>query len=505
MPTFASASELPVDTAVGEYRVTGRLGEGGMGVVYSGVHPVLQRKVAIKVLNDEYARSDEASRRFVEEARSASQVRHRNIVDVFSFGQLGDGRYYQVMELLEGESLGRLLARKRVLPPEVAGPIVCGVLEGLEAAHKKGVIHRDLKPDNIFVSDERGAPEVKILDFGLAKRAGRESISALKSRTGVPMGTPAYMSPEQCRALGDVDHRADLYSVGVILYQLLLGKLPFSADSVFDLMMLHISEPVPSPAVQAGMPEALDAVIVRALSKAPAERFSSAAQMRAAVEAAATLARGWRAEPPSLDVTRRHLSPTAFTATQPSGGATQPTLPQASQGSQVSQHTLPPVSHSSLGFHPKSGTWVGVTIALTAIAVAAFVLLRPRPQPAPLALRTPVPAALLPAQRPAEGALRIEVVPPARVVLDGKLVGEGASVLISEVAAGSHELHAEADGHLSWDKSLTLVAGETRSFEVSLKPAPRQRPPSGLARPRPTHRRDEPSGAVDTTIDPYAR
>src|SRR5689334_14584462 len=115
MSSFSSPSELPVNTAVGEYRVTGRLGEGGMGVVYAGVHPVLHRQVAIKVLNDEYARSGEASQRFIEEARAASQVRHRNIVDVFSFGRLGDGRYYQVMELLEGESLGRLLARRGVL------------------------------------------------------------------------------------------------------------------------------------------------------------------------------------------------------------------------------------------------------------------------------------------------------------------------------------------------------------------------------------------------------
>jgi serine/threonine-protein kinase len=283
---------LPMQTLapgarVGEYQVSGLLGQGGMGVVYSGVHPLLGRKVAIKVLNRQVANPDSAAR-FLQEARAASRLRHQNIVDVFAFGQMPDGHYYQVMELLEGESLRALLHRDGPLTLAQARAVIVGVLSGLGAAHRSGIVHRDVKPDNIFLCAPiatLGASGVKILDFGLAKNeSGAET--SIKTRTGITMGTPAYMSPEQCRALPDIDARADLYAAGVVLFEMLAGHAPFQTESAFDVMTMQINAPPPRLSRVTGRAEPLEAVILQAMEKRPAARFDTAGEMLGALDAA---------------------------------------------------------------------------------------------------------------------------------------------------------------------------------------------------------------------------
>jgi serine/threonine-protein kinase len=281
--------DLLAGARVGEYQVTGLLGQGGMGVVYSGIHPLLGRKVAIKVLSQQMARRTEATARFLQEARAASTLHHQNIVDVFAFGELGDGRYYQVMELLEGESLRSILNRRGPLSRRQARTIIAGVLSGLGAAHRRGVVHRDIKPDNVFICGPLDGPlapgDIKILDFGLAKRESGADIS-IKTRTGVTMGTPAYMSPEQCRGIAAIDARTDIYAAGVLLFEMIAGRTPFQSESAFDLMVMQINVKPPRLARLTGRAEPLEAVIMKALEKRPDGRYGTATDMLAAVDAA---------------------------------------------------------------------------------------------------------------------------------------------------------------------------------------------------------------------------
>jgi len=323
---------LPVQTLapgarVGEYQVTGLLGQGGMGVVYSGVHPLLGRKVAIKVLNRQVA-NPEAAARFLQEARAASRLRHQNIVDVFAFGQMPDGHYYQVMEFLEGESLRTLFHRDGPLTLAQARTVIVGVLSGLGAAHRKGIVHRDIKPDNIFLCApiaSLAASDVKILDFGLVKT---ESVAeaSVKTRTGITMGTPAYMSPEQCRALPDIDARTDLYAAGVVLYEMLAGHAPFQSDSAFDVMTMQISVTAPRLSRATGRGEPLETVISQAMEKRPAARFDTAEEMLAAIDAAlpasvlADYATGGGRRPPRRPATDLAQRPTLVAPSDASVG-----------------------------------------------------------------------------------------------------------------------------------------------------------------------------------------
>jgi serine/threonine-protein kinase len=260
-----------------------------MGVVYSGIHPLLGRKVAIKVLSQQMARRTEATARFLQEARAASTLHHQNIVDVFAFGELPDGRYYQVMELLEGESLRSILNRRGPVSRRQARTIIAGVLSGLGAAHRRGVVHRDIKPDNVFICGPLDGPlapgDIKILDFGLAKRESGADIS-IKTRTGVTMGTPAYMSPEQCRGIAAIDARTDIYATGVLLFEMIAGRTPFQSESAFDLMVMQINVKPPRLARLTGRSEPLEAVIMKALEKRPDGRYGTATDMLAAIDAA---------------------------------------------------------------------------------------------------------------------------------------------------------------------------------------------------------------------------
>jgi len=273
----AASTELAPGSEVGGYSVERVLGSGGMGVVYEATHPLIGKRAAIKVLRPELSTDVRAVERFVTEARSVNQIGHPNIVDIFAFGALPDGRNYYVMDLLVGESLRARLRRTGALHVSEAASVIDEISSALIAAHGTGIVHRDLKPDNIFMMAVAGRwPEVKILDWGLAKLLA--PTTKYRTVTGSLLGTPVYMSPEQARAADTVDARTDIYSLGVIAYELLAGAAPFKRTTSMETLLAHAEDPVPplGPKVP-GLPEELVQLIEAMLAKEPDERPTLAA------------------------------------------------------------------------------------------------------------------------------------------------------------------------------------------------------------------------------------
>jgi hypothetical protein len=281
-PDVRPERPLGAGERVGEYQIVAVIGRGAFGIVYRAVHPVLQNEVAIKVLGSVHANDPGMAARFVEEARAIYRIKHPNIVEVFGFGELPNGQMYYAMELLSGSTLSAWLAEHGALEPAVALQVLTQVAEALDAAHGHGVLHRDLKPENIFLVGEPRAGDVraKLLDFGVAKLLGEGSV--LRTRAGMIIGTPAYMSPEQCGG-ETVDEKSDIYSLGVIAHELFTGVRPFPGQSIRETMAKHMFEsPKPASSVRAGLPSALDQPLLRMLDKQPQARPKSA---RAAVAA----------------------------------------------------------------------------------------------------------------------------------------------------------------------------------------------------------------------------
>jgi tRNA A-37 threonylcarbamoyl transferase component Bud32 len=272
--------DLPEAEKVGSYVLDRELGRGGMGAVYAAVHQLLGRRAAVKLLLPDLSRKQDLVQRFFNEARAASQIKHPGIVDVYDYGYSGDGTAFIVMELLEGETLAaRLKARGRMPIPQAA-VLARQVANALAAAHAGGIVHRDLKPDNIFlVKDPEvvGGERVKLLDFGIAKLATEIQGGTSRTVTGAILGTPHYMSPEQCEGAREVDARSDLYSLGCMLFQMVSGVLPFDSPGVGGLIGMHLH--VPPPLLRVKCPWAspeLEAVVARLLAKNPEDRFPSA-------------------------------------------------------------------------------------------------------------------------------------------------------------------------------------------------------------------------------------
>ena len=258
----------------GEYRLGRKLGEGGFGTVYEAVHPLLKRRAAVKVLHRIAGSDSDAVLRFVAEARAVNQIRNRHIIDIFSFGKLADGRHFYVMDLLEGEPLDRYIAREGRCSVENVVQLLRPIAEALDAAHAAGVVHRDLKPQNIYlIWDAEGETVPKLLDFGMAKLLGDSRVHTV---SGTPLGTPLYMSPEQAR--GDVvDGRSDVYALGVLCHELLTGQLPITGENTIAVLMAHIIQAPPrmSEVCPELSPE-LDQPVLNMLAKKPEERPATA-------------------------------------------------------------------------------------------------------------------------------------------------------------------------------------------------------------------------------------
>ncbi len=264
-----------------------KIGEGAMGAVYMASHPVIGKKVALKVIHPELATNEEMLARFFNEARAVTQIGHQNIVDVQDFGQTPDGDSFIVMELLEGRGLGDVMKAEGPFPLARALHIAAQMADGLLAAHARGIIHRDLKPDNVMLIERQGDPDfVKILDFGLAKLQGPgSSAMALKTKTGSLLGTPHYMAPEQAEGK-KIDHRVDVYALGCMLFQLLTGRVPFPGEGFGEVLVKHLREPPPLPSrLNPAVTPAVEKIVLHALAKKPEFRFKSMEEFGAALKA----------------------------------------------------------------------------------------------------------------------------------------------------------------------------------------------------------------------------
>jgi len=276
-----SSADTLLGQMVGNYRITTLLGKGGMGSVYKGVHPGIGSRVAIKFLSQECSQHPALVERFFAEAKAVNLIRHDNIVSVSDLAFTPDQRPYIVMELLDGAPLSAYMKRHGGLPLGALCRVLVEVLDGLGAAHQQHIVHRDLKPDNVYVLKNG---RVKILDFGIAKLRPEQGGVSDATRTGSLLGTPQYMSPEQAQGM-HVDHRADLYAAGVILFEGATGQRPFPAQTLYELLKAHVEQMPPAPSLlRPDIPPPLETVLNHALQKDPNFRYQSAQDFKLAIE-----------------------------------------------------------------------------------------------------------------------------------------------------------------------------------------------------------------------------
>jgi len=300
MDTFRAVHDNEYDKLVGQtldgrYYVEKKIGEGGMGVVFSARHAVIERPLAIKVLKREVMRDTATIRRFVQEAKAASRIGHPNIVDVTDFGTTPDGMTYSVMEFVTGQTLGAAIRAAAPFPAQRAIKIAAQIARALGAAHDKGIIHRDLKPENVFLTDRDGRTDfVKIVDFGIAKVAPTPGTAAEPrlTRAGSVFGTPEYMAPEQAAGRGDTDGRVDIYALGVILYEMTCGRVPHRADSMVRTLAMQMLDPIAPPTKvrpDLHIPTELEAIILHALEKKRENRYQTMGELLSALEKVQTV------------------------------------------------------------------------------------------------------------------------------------------------------------------------------------------------------------------------
>jgi serine/threonine-protein kinase len=564
------STDLQAGFIVGEYKIENKIGEGGMGAVYSAIHPMIGKHAAIKVISSALGTDQSAVGRFVQEARSVNQIGHPNIVDVFSFGELPDGRNYFVMEYLQGKSLAQRIDAG-AMPLGEAIEILDQVCDALEAAHEKQIVHRDLKPDNVYLAAVRGNRTlVKLLDFGIAKLSvadgpgGQGGIA--KTRTGMIMGTPGYISPEQARGK-NVDHRTDIYALGAMAFEIVTGRLPFVADNAMDIVLAHMVQPPPrASTLWAEIPAALDDLLYKMLDKDPNNRPTLSevravfAQLVTSGLVTLTLGRGvaFGSQIGRL-VTPTHgaSAPGLAQGTQPAApppSAQQTGLPGAANagdaptkkrgnrwllgvavggallagaaiflalrgGGDEPGTRSTEVAASSGGPAPGSGApgdaiGVGSTVARAAEPTAAVVAA------APLAAAEVAGSAAPPqnSDRPPEvdppkpaGALHVEVsIDKARITVDGKpvaLVGRKAVVPVK--SEGKHTIEVTAPGHQPFHREVEVRGGAAVPVIAKLErkgggtSASIRRPPASAGTASNPPPAVTKPGHKDDTIDPF--
>ena len=479
---------------LGSYRIVEPIGKGGMGVVYRAEHVVLGRKAAVKLLLPESSRDTDLVQRFFNEARAAAKIQHRGLVEVLDYGHHSDGSAYIVMELLVGESLAARIERERMLAITTALAITRQVASALYAAHEQDIIHRDLKPENIYLVPDTDAPaglRVKVLDFGIAKLAGSDEKRSVKTKTGAVFGTPRYMSPEQCKNATNVDARSDIYALGCILHEMVIGRAPFDYDNWGELIAAHIYvTPKPPRQLNANVPAAVEAIIMRALAKEPADRFASMHELAQECEAV------WKE---ALGTGRAALfTPVAgIPIEKPAPAASAPTLPVAAQ------MTAPPVERS------RRRAWIPIAaVAVAGIATAAVFVMRDADEAAAPAVQAP------PRVEPPDAAPLVQVIDaapatPQHVELVIESTPSGADVYraIDGVKLGKtpfKKQYERIDGEAVF---LISLAGHQQE-RVTLSTAQDGKAVAKLQRERrpqrPTPQRKPPQGSAGPTVlDPY--
>jgi serine/threonine-protein kinase len=441
----AGATDLVGSVIADRYHILKKLGEGGMGAVYLGEHVKMGRKSAIKVMAQSMANDPDAIARFNREAANAARINHPNVCAIYDFGETKDGLIYLAMEYIEGESLSDLLEREGALPPHRAAQIFQQAADALQAAHDLGIVHRDLKPDNIMITKGRGGTDVvKVVDFGIAKAmTGEEGQKVTK--TGLVVGTPEYMSPEQLA--GDkLDGRSDLYSLALVLYRMLTGTLPFQADSAQEVMIKRLTdEPLPlnqaSPGVE--FPAQLQAVLDRALQRMPSERYASATEMARDVLRAVS---GMPQTAPAVDTE----GATQLIAATPGATAIAPTRvsPEGPPSGRPRSPTPDTASVAVAAPRPKKKPLMAVAAAATVLAVgggAAALLLNRTGAPATETAAPPAAVTGDTAQAPAGGQARVASgTPGARAGSSDRSTGRSAIGPGAQVSASPTEAPAGA-------------------------------------------------------------
>jgi serine/threonine-protein kinase len=381
---------------IGEYELRQRIGVGGMGLVYDGIQPLIGKRVAVKVLRPELAAASEQVARLLAEARAVNAIRHRGIIDIFGFGQVPDGRQYIVMEYLEGQALDAYLVDKGKLSIAETLDILDEVLSALGAAHGAGVVHRDLKPSNIFlVRQPDGSRYVKLLDFGLAKQGQGPTGRTAQTRTDMVVGTPEYMAPEQARGQ-PVGPMTDIYALGVVAFEMVTGRLPFTAGSPVDMLLKHVDAQPPRPSdFVPELPASLDAFILQMLTKDPEVRPGSAEALRRQL----LRLRESLLKPAAARVPEVEARPVAKpVAPLPPAALTPPPTPPPAQ-------PLPPEPSTDVvrqaGMKPETRrlVYAGVGTVVLGLLLGLFLTLRQTPPPpAPVAEVKPAapPAAVKP-------------------------------------------------------------------------------------------------------------
>jgi tRNA A-37 threonylcarbamoyl transferase component Bud32 len=268
---------------IGSYRILNKIGTGGMGAVFLAEHPLIGKKVALKVIHRELAGNKEVVQRFFQEAKAVSRINNEHIVQIHDFGVTPEGDHFYIMEYLEGKTLAQLIAKERVIDVMRSLHIGAQVASSLAAAHASGVIHRDLKPDNVMLISRLGDPDfVKLLDFGLAKVFASQS--AVKTAAGVLLGTPQYMSPEACESRATIDARTDVYALGILLFQMTTGMLPFDGETMGEVLVKQVTQLPPAPrGINPNIPPSVEQIILRCLAKSADSRFPTMNQLREAL------------------------------------------------------------------------------------------------------------------------------------------------------------------------------------------------------------------------------
>lgn len=490
--------ELQVGDKVGEYVIEQKIGSGSFGAVYRAIQPLIGKQVAVKVLSRKYSADPHVVSRFIAEARAVNQIRHKNIIDIFSFGQLPDRRHYHVMELLDGQPLDVYLAEQGGrLPVEVLLPVLRGLGRALDAAHAAGIAHRDLKPANVFLArDEEGTPFPKLLDFGIAKLLNDEVPRHHHTATGAAVGTPDYMSPEQCQG-PDVDHQTDIYSFGVMTYQLLTGHLPHTGNNVVEVLMKQMTaEPRPPSSVGPHVPTGFDGPVLAMMAKDPKARPANCALALQALVNAAVEA-GF--DVPSASHSGE-VDPRLVRSGPGSHSVPQPTPPQGSPP--VSTPSGPPALAATMASSSgdqlkapvldapakgRTSLWVGIGVMILAVAGVPFLLDSSQADPEPAG--QPAQAQLAPTPPPKAPVEPKVPAPPTTVSLSvagaptgAQIFGPGGVELGSastglELPQGNDpvQLIIRAQGYADLERQIVPVASGTITVTMKRLRAPSKR------------------------------
>jgi len=512
--TARSTEDNYLGTTIAErYKVLSKLGEGGMGVVYLAEHVFIEKKVAVKILSEDFARKGDLVARFMQEAKAASKIGHENIIDITDFGETASGSVFFVMEFLDGHDLAHHIRNDGPMPLSRVRFIMNQVCRALGAAHGKGIIHRDLKPENIYLINREGRPDfVKILDFGIAKVSSLDEGGARLTRTGMIFGTPEYMSPEQAR--GDrPDHRVDIYAAGCILYEMLTGDVPFHAETFMGVLTKHMFEAPEAPTVrapQAGVTPEIEAVVLKALAKDRDQRFQTMKEMAVAIEASAggDPENAWGSEASDVNLSVR-------------GDASQPFRTARPATLQRPSATPPPGTEPPIAPAKSRAPLILSVLAILALAgVGGWYGLRKPPAPAK-------PVVPVVAVKPAPKVTPLPVAPPSQISIAS--TPADADVFNGPEKLGSTPLKLSLKSDLApfevtlkkrgyKDQKLRIAPDHDREYVLELassshsssKPSGRDKPPVAVApeppKPKPEAKPPEPkpAGKLRDLKDPFA-